>query len=163
MIQAEAYLASFTSSIEKHFSVVVPDNPFIGAMLNNCVERAQAKGIGPRLNIFLSGELPVNPVCLTIILGNTIDNSIEALGKLDCGDEKWMEITLRQSDAFLFYEIQNPYNPKQERSHEKKHGEYGLKNVRDTAHRLGGQFRTSISDEIFRVTVMIPLLSNQKN
>ena len=49
---------------------------------------------------------------LFIIIGNTLDNAIEACSQIDDKKERIVSVWLYQKNHLLLYEISNPYNEK---------------------------------------------------
>lgn len=135
--QAGETLIQLQKKVDSVTKVIDVDNRTVSVILNEYLRAAndiQAKLI---LDIHVPPELFVTAADLYILLGNTLDNALDACMLLP---EAQREITLqlRQHNDMLFYRIANPYRPsnaKQDRS--PFHG-YGLKNVRECVKKYHG-------------------------
>jgi len=151
------YLASLTAMADRYLNTVDTSDPAISAILNDFIERAAIHGIKPKLTLFMSDDISIDRIDLTVILGNTFDNAIEALDQLESEKEKWLDITIRQSDAYLYYEIRNPYNPNQKRNGKRNREAYGLRNVKETVRKYGGIIDSTPEHDVFKIIITIPL------
>lgn len=118
-------------------TVVDIDNVVISSILDNYARTAKESNIDFHLDAMVPATLPISPVDLYIILGNTLDNAIEACLALP-EEKRYINILLRKENGILFYRIQNSCNGEEKSHlHGKFHG-YGLSNVRKTASKYGG-------------------------
>lgn len=94
-------------------------------------------------------------VDLYIILGNTLDNAIEACMALPKG-KRCINILLRKENGILFYRIQNSCDGREEKIHlhGKFHG-YGLNNVRKCVSKYGGSITPTRSSDSFMVEMYL--------
>ena len=109
-------------------------------------------------------QLSTPDICT--LYGNLLDNAIEAVGALDDGAPR--EIILRTScrGDLLLIRTENRFSGERKRSAEDGflttkadadgHG-YGLRSVRDTAQRLGGDMTVSVQDSLFIVNILLPV------
>ena len=73
-------------------------NQVIDALLNTKYSIAKENGIQFLLKIFIPEELPINQCDLGVVLGNALDNAIEATEKCT-GNDKDIDCLLYTSDA----------------------------------------------------------------
>ena len=78
----------------------------------------------------------ISPADLFIILGNTLDNTIEACAALSPG-HRCVHVVLRQKNQFLYYEVSNPYTANAKPKPGRIHG-YGLKDVHNCVEKNQG-------------------------
>lgn len=109
-------------------------------------------------------QLSAPDICT--IYGNLLDNAIEAVGALEAGTAR--EIVLRTSvrGGFLLIRTENRFAGARKRNAENgfattkedagAHG-FGLRNVGDTARRLGGEITVSAQESLFIVNVLLPV------
>ena len=109
-------------------------------------------------------QLSTPDICT--LYGNLLDNAIEAVGALTNGAPR--EIILRTScrGDLLLIRTENRFAGERKRSTEDGflttkadadgHG-YGLRSVRDTAQRLGGDMTVSVQDSLFIVNILLPV------
>ena len=126
-------------------------------ILNEYIQLANEAEAILSLDVQIPSELPITAADLYILLGNTIDNALDACSALP-QEERTIDLQLRMHNQMLFYRISNPYS--QEHIHRKRnqfHG-YGLKNVLECVRRNNGNLEVSDSDNHFTLTALINLL-----
>ena len=117
--------------------VVDVDNRVINIILNEYLSNAKQYNIRFEINVNVPTELFVTAVDLYVILGNTIDNAIEACLSLP-ENERHISLMLKMHNSILFYEIKNPYSPEHfHRIRGKEHG-FGLRNVEHCIEKYNG-------------------------
>ena len=162
--KAKEYLGEYiddTITIVNEFSK--SGNLPVDAVINYKNELAQKKGI----EIYLQERIPINlpykdsDIC--IILGNLLDNAIEALeNHEDINKEIFLEICF--SKGKLKIEIRNPYTGivkknrngdyLSDKSDKNNHG-IGLKSVAKIVELYSGIMEIETSDSVFKVTIII--------
>ena len=138
-------------------------NQVIDALLNTKYSIAKENGIQFLLKIFIPEELPVNQCDLGVVLGNALDNAIEATEKCT-GNNKDIEIAMGIKKQSLVLVIKNPYEGylKQDKSGKlistkndfRRHG-YGISSIQKVADKYGGDVIIETQDGKFVLTVMM--------
>ena len=107
-----------------------------------------------RLNyLWVSQELCISPVDLYVIIGNTVDNAVEACAQLPETERK-IHIILRQANHMLFYEISNPFDSSGYKKPGQIHG-YGLKNVEKCVKNNHGNMEILRENMSFTVSIRL--------
>lgn len=128
--QLEAMLTSATQ-------VVDVGNQVLNVILNEYAQTARAAGAELQLTVQVPEKLPVSTADLYVLIGNTMDNAIEACSALP-PDQRVIHLLLRTHNDVLFYRLANPCTPDRPlRSDTHMHG-YGLPNVRSCVKSYGG-------------------------
>ena len=137
-------------------------NLAVDALINYKNIIAREKKIAIHLESQIPAELPYESTDLSVILGNLLDNAIEATEKLEA--EKDIFVNLLYQKEKLLIKIQNPYagDLKKDRAgnyiSEKKdcenHG-IGLKSVRKVVEKYGGIMEIHTENQKFKVMVII--------
>lgn len=140
-------------------------NSIIDAVINFKYAVAGEYGIAFRLKIFIPDELPIEPCDIGVLLGNALDNAIEAV-RVCKSKEKIIEISMGVRKEAWIMVIKNPYEHeiRQDRSGEimstKKencrHG-YGLKSIKKIAEAYYGEVITNTDGGVFTLTVVLNL------
>lgn len=132
--------------------VVDADNVVVSCILNSYLQEAKNEAINVKMDVQVPQVLAISPVDLSITLGNTLDNAIEACRILP-PEKRWIRIKLHVHNQTLFYQIRNPYD-KQGKSHVrgKYHG-YGLNNVRRCVLRYDGDMQITDKQDLFEVSI----------
>lgn len=128
------------------------ENAIVNSILTYGVERARSMGAKLDLDVWVGDELNILPSDLFIIIGNTIDNSIEACSGLHQDQDRIIKVTLHQINHLLFYEIANPYAENIPAKSKMVHG-YGLKNVEKCVQKNGGVMHCLKDKGYYTVTI----------
>lgn len=88
--------------------VVDVDNRVISVTLNEHVQKATQEEIRLDLDIQILKELPISASDLYILLGNTLENAIEACCSLP-NEKRKIALKLKLHYHILFYRIENPH------------------------------------------------------
>lgn len=155
---AKEELAGLERAFSRIGNVVDVGNAEVNAILNHEVQRATASGVKLKLDIHIPPQLSVSALDISVILGNTLDNAIEACQNLP-QPQRVVQAKLRQQNQMLFYSVENPYDRSQPQKTGKYHG-YGLKNVEDCIRRCHGNL--SIEDWGNRFVVSVRLNTNHR-
>ena len=132
--------------------VVDVGNTVVSAVLNHSVQKARRLDIDTDLDIRVQPDLNISAADLSVVIGNTFDNAIEACAPIS-GDRK-ISIQLIQKGSMLFYEIRNIFDrdkPAQKKD-QKLHG-LGLKNVRRCIDKYKGTMNIENAGLEFAVSI----------
>jgi len=151
--QASEYFDGYKKLLSNTAVTVHTSSPVISVILSDCVSRAQEIGVDPDIEVYLEESLNIDPVDITTILGNTIDNALRALSALPVDSERRLYILLRQQGEFLLYEIRNNFSFDKEAS--SRIG-YGLRNVRACAEKYNGEVVCEDADgRMYSVSIIL--------
>lgn len=138
-------------------------NSTIDALINFKYAAAKEFGISFLLKVHVPNELPIDQCDIGVVLGNTLDNAIEATQNCKVND-KIIEISMGVKKEAWILVIKNPYehellfdrsgNLLSTKKDRKQHG-YGLHSVIKIAQEYNGEVLTDFSDNMFTVTVVI--------
>lgn len=106
----------------------------------------------------------------SIMLASCIDNALEATAKITVKEERWIKITLKYSQPYLYCKIENSvYSnmlikesqlPISTKSNTWLHG-LGLENVKKLSEKYGGRLALSCEDNVF--TTQFSIKSKELN
>lgn len=129
-------------------TVVDVNNRVVSVILNEYAQEAANANIRLDMDVQIPAELPITAVDLYILLGNTLENAIEACCSLP-PEERVIELRLKLHNHILFYKISNPYAPSySERIRGELHG-YGLQNVRKCVEQHKGNLEIQNNNQTF--------------
>lgn len=163
-VEVSDYLDCFTDTINENIGLVYTPHPMVSSILSYCRQRAQKACIDLKLEVSVPSQININQIDLTVIMGNTIDNALEALDKMD-PDQRRLHISLKQSDYYLYYEIMNTYDVAASKRHKKDkaiHG-YGLRNVSNCVDKYEGSINIRENSSEYSVTIMVPCRANSQD
>lgn len=130
--------------------VVDVNNRVVSVILNEYFQAAKDADVSIDLDVLVPTELFVTAADLYVLLGNTLDNAIEACTELP-KEQRRITLKLKKHNSMLYYEISNPYDEKHlHRARGHYHG-FGLKNVTKCVEKYRGKLDVSKSNGVFRV------------
>lgn len=154
--QAERVMEDVQGLFDDIGSVVDVGNPVVNVILSKYVELAKMENIDIDYDISIPEELPISASDAYILIGNTIDNAIEACSHVNA-EERYIRIKFRLVNDMLFYQIENPYieiKPQQEKN--KYHG-YGLRSVKRCIEKYNGDMSIVKDKSIFTLSARMNL------
>lgn len=138
-------------------------NTTIDTIINFKYAIAKEYGINFRLKIFIPSELPIEQCDIGVVLGNAIDNAIEAVKECKIKD-KIIEISIGAKKEACVIIIKNSYENKIKRNKNGKilstkkdtnrHG-YGLKSIEKIASKYQGEIIIDIDYNTFLLTIIL--------
>lgn len=131
---AGKYLGSLKEKFLHNGDAVKTGNTALDAILSTKAAIARSKGITVETKLQLPERLPVDPIDICIIFGNSLDNAIEACEKTEV---KKISITILCNGDSIFCKLVNTAPtgekglPRTSKADKQNHG-YGLENIKDT-------------------------------
>lgn len=128
--------------------------------------REKVPGISFQAEDLLIPEgLKVSPMDLSLILGNGLDNAIEACARLAATEGPWIRVRTMMRASFFLLEIANSFDgrlnyssgqefPETSKKDTGLHG-IGLTSIRETARKYCGGVDWQGEDKVFTLTVML--------
>ena len=129
-------------------------NPVVDALLNQYLRSAKENQIQVLLDITIPEVLAISTLLLSVVIGNTFDNAIEAC-RLIAPEKRMIHLQLRKQNRILFYSIENPYIDAVTQLRVGKHHGYGLKNVERAVNKNNGNFQLEKVDGNFIVQIRL--------
>lgn len=149
-----------------HYAETVSNsgNSTVDAIINFKYAVASEFGIEFGLKIYIPDELPIEPSDIGVVLGNAIDNAIEAVKEYE--GKKIIEISMGIKKGAWVLVIKNPYRHKlrkdrtgmliSTKEEKNRHG-YGLKSIMRIAEEYQGNAIIDTLDDVFVLTVVLNL------
>lgn len=147
----------YSTNAMRHY--VDSDNDTINALLNHKISKFPEIYFKLRIDI---ADFRFDPKILTVILGNVIDNAIEAVNEVP-ESNKEIEITISENLQFGKIVIINPYQGEIKiskgrllsKKRKNKHG-LGLISVKNALEACDGKIEYSTENQVFRVAILLP-------
>ncbi len=159
------YLAEVTESLAGTEPRSFCSNSVVNVLLVSFAERCEKQNIHFETAVYLPSELQIPNYELCIVLGNLLENAVEACGKMDSG--KRIELVIKQLGKQLVIKVANRYNAKDLLAVEmaenalpvsmKKNGGLGLRSVRAVAEKYNGELIPDRDGEMFTAYVSLGL------
>ena len=159
---ALGYLEDLRAPIQRITQTVWTGDEAIDYLLNSKLSLMQAKQIETKTNIEFPRNTNIKSAVLTTILGNLLDNAIEAAQKCKEG-HRFVHLTIRRINNILSIKVENSFEEQPimeagviQSSKEDKHMHgWGLKSARTAAESCDGSLETSFKDNVFSVVVTL--------
>jgi hypothetical protein len=166
--EAEEYLGKLSGELDLKKSGMISNNIVVDALINNRKTKAAKEGIEFETEIMIPREFIIDDMDLCILLGNALNNAIEACMRLrDNQIEKKISLKMKYKRNCLLIELSNSYDISTVKKSEgqflssksniekESHG-IGLGNIDAIVEKYGGTFQTNLLDEMFVLKIMIP-------
>ena len=163
--KAKEYISRLTDAISTTKQNLYSGNYIIDAILNKHMVLCKSKDIKLELAVDEIPNLDTNPIDISAILDNLLDNAIEAVEALRISEQR-IEVKLFLYKNNLTVVVKNPYENKikmeagyihTSKTEQEEHG-YGLKSVESAVERNEGVFNCYVKEEEFIAVVMLPVI-----
>lgn len=134
----------------------------IDFLFNNAKQRAEALQARFCLEMELL-ELPMEEYDMFYVLGNLLDNAVEAIGKCDA-DNRYINVKMRNKNNMFQLYIENSYKIEPQKkgkrflsvkeNDKKEHG-WGIENVRQIVEKYKGMLDISYQNQKFQVDLVL--------
>ncbi|UYX12573.1 GHKL domain-containing protein [Lactobacillus delbrueckii subsp. indicus] len=158
------YIKHLQDDIKQFKADVKTGNPIVDVVLTR--KNAYCIKHGITLTCIANGRLldQIDTMDLCSLLGNSLDNAIEAVSKLDAPEKRLIDLRITQKGNLVVYNIRNytgdppklengslPKSTKKDSS--RPHG-YGLRSIEQIAERYNATMNLTSKDNWFSLTVM---------
>lgn len=160
--RAEDYLQQIVGSPALKGSRQICGNPAANAVLAAKIEEMARCGLHGDFQISLPENLPVAEIDLCALLGNALDNAMEAAVK---AENKSVTVRCRADKGMLMLKVRNALAGDERddlattKADKKYHG-FGLAGMREIAARYGGILEAGTDCGCFELLVCLPLHSD---
>ncbi|WP_440119388.1 ATP-binding protein [Paenibacillus sp. QZ-Y1] len=153
------------NTIEGAYQRVNSGNLVIDALVTNTLAMGQANGIKIDTKIQLhSQHVQIDRYDLCVVLGNMLDNAIEASKKVRQAEDRYILIAIHSTPSALVIQIMNHVEQpivdlKSEKSNPEYHG-IGLTNILRMSEKYGGHMSIEHQHRTFNNMVVLPFHTN---
>ena len=158
---------NYINQLEKYApfnsKIVESGNLVIDSILNYKLDYVKSIGVNTHLDIKVPSDLELESFDMVVILGNLLDNSVEALKKLKENRTIW--VSIKYDRGVLIIQIQNNFDGKisvgakgliTTKDDKDNHG-LGLKNIESTLEKYNGLLEYSYTNNLFKAEVLMYL------
>lgn len=163
--EIDAYLNEMEESVEIYESIVKTDNEVLDTILTEKSLYCKERGITVSCVADGSQMGFINTIDLYAILGNALDNAIEAVEKFKHQEKRQIDVMIYRQQQFLVINIVNPVKeipvfeddlPKTTKKDRFHHG-FGLKSIQYMVKKYDGNLNVSIEDGCFSLKILMPI------
>ncbi|RCX17669.1 sensor histidine kinase YesM [Fontibacillus phaseoli] len=159
--EASEHIRVTLNKIEGAYHRVNTGNLVIDALVTNALNIGQANGIRMETELRLyDRELQIERYDLCVVLGNMLDNAIEASKKVKVAEDRNIRVYIRSSESALFVRIRNHVDREVTDLRSRKaspdyHG-FGLTNIKRICEKYGGHMTIETESQAFDNMVVLP-------
>ena len=156
------YLDALEKELDHVYTLVKSGNMMVDAILNSKLTLARRQGISINCKVRVPEKISVEDVDLCVILGNLMDNALEACRLIE-ERERFLRIYMTVNKSQLYLSIQNSARAEpdfDERNYiTKKRGNHGLgmKRVQAAVEKYHGYLNLANEPGIFAAEVTMPV------
>lgn len=144
---------------------IVCKNLTVDSFVKYYMSIALDKGITLKTNLHIPQDININPIDLCVVLGNGLDNAINACNKLSIGCKKYIELKSNIVGTHIVIKILNSYNGELKKDGDiflttfrKGHG-IGLSSIFNLARKYKGHVDIKHSPNEFEVNIIMNIES----
>lgn len=161
--KAMKYLVDFEKASKGDVSLVDTGNLDFDSILNFKLREATQRNIKVNCEISIPEKLNITTYDLTTILGNSLDNAIEAAILIK--NDAQINLKIKFDKGRLLIELENPYLgeiqmakglPVTKKENKQEHG-IGLKQIKKTLEKYNGELDLQTKDQQFQLFMMLYL------
>ena len=159
--QAKIYLDDFIQNEFGNKQEVQSGNTAIDSILNYKMLEAEQHSVILDLDVQIPEQLAVSSQAMSVILGNAIDNAIEAAEETE---ERRVSVIVLYTKGRLLIQISNPYSGElhlgtsgeylTKKAEKENHG-FGLKSIKDVVEKSGGVMNIEAKEGRFILTILL--------
>lgn len=159
-----AYVDQINDSTGFNTSYVETGNSEIDGILNYQIQRARSFHIQVDCKTHIPEKLPVDEIDMSILLGNILDNAIEASRKIAEEENRKIKVDIHMMKDNLFIHVTNPYEGiiqrdqkgsiRTSKENKKEHG-IGLQNVQKVVDKYHGEIKLEPEHQVFSAEVIL--------
>ncbi|OAB24968.1 histidine kinase [Paenibacillus macquariensis subsp. defensor] len=159
------HIKTTLNKVEGAYQRVNTGNLVIDALVTNTLSIGQANGIRIDTKINLCSQVVhIDRYDLCVVIGNMLDNAIEASKKLKIAEDRYILIKIHSTESTLIIHIMNHMENEvahlnSQKSNPEFHG-IGLTNIARICDKYGGHMTIETKHKVFNNMVLIPFHTN---
>ncbi len=158
----DAYLSELADDLNTVDTVIKTGNVMADAILNSKLSAAEKLNIGLNVKANIPKEIPMSDVELCAVMGNLLDNAVEACESLP-ESERFMRIYIGRLKGQFYLSVQNSAGVIKKSGGKylstksgEEHG-YGIFRIDRVAKKYGGFVNRQNEEGVFATEIMVPL------
>lgn len=159
--EAVEYIKNKLSIVANDYDTVNSGNPVIDSVIWSKKLVCQENKISLIYTIHLETDICIDQIELGVLIGNALDNAIEATKQIHNVKNRKIYIQIISAGDMISIEIKNntktninTYNLETTKTNKQYHG-YGLKSIRTLVEKYNGNLSISCADNIFILSAVI--------
>ena len=162
--KTEEYVQSLLDVSYRDVRMCSCGNDIIDAVINCSAAEAARSHIDFQYNVELSSSLSqISPIDLCAVLGNQVENALDACRKIPDSQRRFIQVSIRQNKSFVVIQVinsayRNPFTADGRLVTNKEDSEFhglGLKSIQDTVDKYNGYLTNSYEDHQFQSEALL--------
>lgn len=162
--EMDKYLNDLNMDLTNIDTVLKTGNLMVDAILNSKLSLAISRDINVNAKVTVPKKLQVADIDLCVIIGNLMDNAMEATMKIANPEARFIRVYIREMKGQLYISITNSMEGKAQKSGleytstklGKNHG-FGLKRVDNIVNKYDGFINRQSEEGIFATEITLPI------
>ncbi|MGN1128875.1 MAG: sensor histidine kinase [Candidatus Flemingiibacterium sp.] len=161
--ELERYLDMLDTDLKTVDAAVKTGNPMADAILNSKLSLAAEKNVPVKTSVQIPVKLSISELDLCVILGNLLDNAIEASLALP-EEQRMVRVYMDTKESRLYISVTNLCAGKKQKKlgnrYESTKGDghgFGLVRIDSIVERYGGYLSRNSEDGAFTTEILLPL------
>lgn len=159
--EAKKHISDIVDVYSARTEIIHTGYSAIDSIVNFKLQNAKQNGIKVNANSSIPPNLNFSSFDSTVILGNLLDNTLQAVSLVD--KNAFIELTMHYSKGMLIIKVSNPFKNEVKiidgtvmtsKSDKKNHG-IGLKSVKEVVEKYNGTIEIKTDNNIFTITVVL--------
>lgn len=161
--EAMQYLDELQEPVKEMMDTVWTGDETVDYLINSKAEIAEENGITYQVQVEFSRYTNLKSADLCTILGNLLDNALEAAKQISDLEKRFIKLTIRRINQMLVIKVENSFDAmpvkkdgllKTSKKESELHG-WGLKSVQTAAEKYDGMVQISYEDTVFCAVVTL--------
>ena len=162
--KTEEYVQSLLDVSYRDVRMCSCGNDIIDAVINCSAAEAARSHINFQYNVELSSSLSqISPIDLCAVLGNQVENALDACRKIPDSQRRFIQVSIRQNKSFVVIQVinsayRNPFTADGRLVTNKEDSEFhglGLKSIQDTVDKYNGYLTNSYENHQFQSEALL--------
>ena len=162
--ELEQYLNNLDKDLTTVDTVIKTGNVMVDAILNSKISLAKSKDINVNAKAIVPKELKILEIDLCVVIGNLLDNAIEACMKIENPSDRFIRVYVDIFKEQLYISVQNSNGGKIKKigkiyhttKESNSHG-FGIIRVDNIVNKYNGYINRQNEEGVFATEVMLPL------
>ena len=161
--EAMQYLDELQTPVQEMTETVWTGDETVDYMINSKAVTAKERNVQYQVQVEFPRHTNLRSVDLCAVLGNLLDNALEAAGQVPEKEERFVQLTIRRINQMLIIKVENSFsNPiilqdgvlTTSKVKNGLHG-WGLKSAQTAAEKYDGTVQTSYKDKVFKAVATL--------
>lgn len=161
--EAQGYLDKLQAPIREMIDTVWTADETVDYLINSKMQTAAEAGVSFTAQVEFPRHTNIESADMCAILGNLLDNALEAARQVAQKEQRSIELTIRRINQMLVIKVENTYSGrtvsengslKTTKTDGGLHG-WGLKSAKTAAEKYDGMVRISCGERTFRAVVTL--------